>query len=130
MSLTDPPPDTLEFGDPRPADPSGDGTSSSGSPPWPCWPRRQPVWRWPLTPAPRHRAAARRPQRRAGERNLGHGGGPRHARWPREFGIAGPMGALHGEFVVPKQGGGYQTLVVQRGKVTLGLVVDHHREER
>jgi hypothetical protein len=34
------------------------------------------------------------------------------------FGVAGPMGALHGEFTVPKQGGGYQTLVVQRGKVT------------
>jgi hypothetical protein len=33
-------------------------------------------------------------------------------------GIEGPMGALHGQFVVPKQGGGYQTLVVQRGKVT------------
>jgi hypothetical protein len=32
-------------------------------------------------------------------------------------GIEGPMGALHGEFVVPKQGGGYQTLVVQQGKV-------------
>jgi hypothetical protein len=28
------------------------------------------------------------------------------------------MGALHGEFVVPKQGGGYQTLVVQRGAVS------------
>jgi hypothetical protein len=33
-------------------------------------------------------------------------------------GIEGPMAALHGEFVVPKQGGGYQTLVVQHGKVT------------
>lgn len=33
-------------------------------------------------------------------------------------GFAGPMGALHGEFVVPKQGGGYQTLVVQRGAVS------------
>jgi hypothetical protein len=33
-------------------------------------------------------------------------------------GIAGPMGALHGEFVVPKAGGGYQTLVVQRGAVS------------
>jgi hypothetical protein len=32
-------------------------------------------------------------------------------------GLAGPMGALHGEFVVPKQGGGYQTLVVQHGTV-------------
>jgi hypothetical protein len=34
------------------------------------------------------------------------------------LGIAGPMGALHGEFVVPKQSGGYQTLVVQRGAVS------------
>src|SRR3954462_6494679 len=33
-------------------------------------------------------------------------------------GLGGPMGALHGEFVVPKRGGGYQTLVVQRGTVT------------
>ena len=33
-------------------------------------------------------------------------------------GIDGPMGALHGQFVVPKQGGGYQTLVVQHGKAT------------
>jgi hypothetical protein len=33
-------------------------------------------------------------------------------------GIEGPMGALHGQFVVPKQGGGYQTLVVQHGTVT------------
>jgi hypothetical protein len=33
-------------------------------------------------------------------------------------GFAGAMGALHGEFVVPKQGGGYQTLVVQRGAVS------------
>jgi hypothetical protein len=33
-------------------------------------------------------------------------------------GLAGPLGALHGEFVVPKQGGGFQTLVVQRGSVS------------
>lgn len=33
-------------------------------------------------------------------------------------GIEGPLGALHGQFVVPKQGGGYQTLMVQHGKVT------------
>jgi hypothetical protein len=33
-------------------------------------------------------------------------------------GIEGPMGALHGQFVVPKQGGGYQTIVVQHGSVT------------
>ena len=35
-----------------------------------------------------------------------------------ELGFGGQMGALHGEFVVPKQGGGYQTLVVQRGAVS------------
>ena len=40
------------------------------------------------------------------------------------------MGALHGEFVVPKQGGGYQTLVVQRGKVTSVSSSTDHREER
>lgn len=27
-------------------------------------------------------------------------------------------GALHGEFVVPKDGGGYQTVATQRGEVT------------
>ena len=32
-----------------------------------------------------------------------------------EFGLGG---ALHGEFVVPKDGGGYQTIATQRGKVT------------
>jgi hypothetical protein len=32
-----------------------------------------------------------------------------------EFGIGG---ALHGEFVVPKDGGGYQTVATQRGSVT------------
>ncbi|MFL6075008.1 MAG: hypothetical protein ACJ73S_16540 [Mycobacteriales bacterium] len=43
----------------------------------------------------------------------GHlGGGPRFAPW------GGPGGALHGEFVVPKSGGGYQTVDTQHGKVT------------
>jgi hypothetical protein len=32
-----------------------------------------------------------------------------------EFGVGG---ALHGEFVVPKDGGGYQTIATQRGDVT------------
>jgi hypothetical protein len=32
-----------------------------------------------------------------------------------EFGLGG---ALHGEFVVPKDGGGYQTVATQRGEVT------------
>ncbi|TCC25219.1 hypothetical protein [Kribbella speibonae] len=41
----------------------------------------------------------------------GRGGfGPRG-----EFGLGG---ALHGEFVVPKDGGGYQTVATQRGEVT------------
>lgn len=30
----------------------------------------------------------------------------------------GPLGAVHGQFVVPKAGGGYQTIDTQRGKVT------------
>lgn len=34
------------------------------------------------------------------------------------FGGAGPLGAVHGQFVVPKQGGGYQTVDTQRGQVT------------
>jgi hypothetical protein len=47
------------------------------------------------------------------KRHMGMRGGPGFG-----GGLAGPMGALHGEFVVPKQGGGYQTLVVQRGTAT------------
>jgi hypothetical protein len=50
----------------------------------------------------------------AGDRN-GRRFGPGGLRGP---GLGGPMGALHGEFVVPKQGGGYQTLLVQRGTVS------------
>ncbi len=38
---------------------------------------------------------------------FGHGNG--------RFGLGG---ALHGEFVVPKDGGGYQTVATQRGQVT------------
>jgi hypothetical protein len=34
------------------------------------------------------------------------------------FGFGGPFGAVHGQFVVPKQGGGYQTIDTQRGQVT------------
>ncbi|GAB3825210.1 hypothetical protein [Kribbella italica] len=42
----------------------------------------------------------------------GPGGPGRHG----EFGLG--MGALHGEFVVEKEGGGYQTVATQRGEVT------------
>jgi hypothetical protein len=42
------------------------------------------------------------------------GGGPGGIGFP--FGLGG--GAVHGQFVVPKSGGGYQTVDVQRGKVT------------
>ncbi|HEY3558641.1 MAG TPA: hypothetical protein VGL05_14315 [Kribbella sp.] len=42
-------------------------------------------------------------------------GGPGRGGFRGEFGLGG---ALHGEFVVPKDGGGYQTVATQRGKVT------------
>ncbi|MBB6569372.1 hypothetical protein HPO96_11090 [Kribbella sandramycini] len=45
-----------------------------------------------------------------GEPGKGPGRGFGH---PGQFG-----GALHGEFVVPKEGGGYQTVATQRGEVT------------
>ncbi len=45
------------------------------------------------------------------------GFGPGFAGGP--FGFAGgPFGAIHGQFVVPKPGGGYQTVDTQRGSVT------------
>jgi hypothetical protein len=34
------------------------------------------------------------------------------------FGFGGLFGAVHGQFVVPKSGGGYQTIDTQRGSVT------------
>ena len=34
------------------------------------------------------------------------------------FGLGGVFGAVHGEFVVPKSGGGFQTIDTQRGSVT------------
>jgi hypothetical protein len=34
------------------------------------------------------------------------------------FGFGGPFGAVHGQFVVPRSGGGYQTIDTQRGAVT------------
>lgn len=40
---------------------------------------------------------------------------PGHPGGPARLGLAG--GALHGEFVVPKKGGGYQTVASQRGTV-------------
>ena len=43
----------------------------------------------------------------------GHGGRGRHGFGPMDGG-----GALHGEFVVKKKGGGYQTVATQRGEVT------------
>jgi hypothetical protein len=43
-----------------------------------------------------------------------------HQGRPGGFGSAfgGPVGAVHGQFVVPKSGGGYQTVDTQRGSVT------------
>ena len=37
---------------------------------------------------------------------------------PGKHAFAGPFGALHGEFTVPKDGGGYEKVAMQRGKVT------------
>ena len=34
------------------------------------------------------------------------------------FAFGGPFGAVHGQFVVPKSGGGYQPIDTQRGSVT------------
>jgi hypothetical protein len=34
------------------------------------------------------------------------------------IGFGGPFGAVHGQFVVPRSGGGYQTIDTQRGSVT------------
>ena len=52
----------------------------------------------------------------------GGGGGRGGMRGPGGFGrkgpMGGPMGAIHGEFVVPNGSGGYRTIDTQRGQVT------------
>ncbi|MFI6826623.1 hypothetical protein ACIBG5_05940 [Kribbella sp. NPDC050241] len=59
------------------------------------------------TPSPSPSASPSAPSNQPGPgKGLGHRG---------EFGMGG---ALHGEFVVPKDGGGYQTVATQRGEVT------------
>ena len=59
------------------------------------------------TPSPSPSASPSAPPNQPGP-----GQGLRHR---GEFGMGG---ALHGEFVVPKDGGGYQTVATQRGEVT------------
>jgi hypothetical protein len=127
MTPTDPiPPDTLEFAEPAPGGPfrrrnlvaglatvavlvavaTGVAMASTSTPSPSGSPSASPG-----TGTPKNGDAA--PDGR-GLRHKGFGpGGPGML-----GGIEGPMGALHGQFVVPKQGGGYQTLVVQQGKVT------------
>jgi hypothetical protein len=51
------------------------------------------------------------PSTEPGKPGGGPGGFGRH-------GMLGFVDALHGEFVVPKDGGGYQTIATQRGQVT------------
>lgn len=127
MTPTDPtPPDTLEFGEPAPGGPfrrrnlvaglatvavlaaaaTGVALASTSS---------TPSQSGSATASPNQKQEGAVPgpggRQRGGMRGgpgMEMGGGP---------GV-GPMGALHGEFVVPKQGGGYQTLVVQRGAVS------------
>lgn len=68
--------------------------------------------------APGHTAVSRTPagQAAATPRPMfPHG---RHLRFLGPLGAGAPFGALHGQFVVPKPGGGYQTVDMQRGKVT------------
>src|SRR5215831_6781035 len=43
---------------------------------------------------------------------------PRLGRPGGGMGFGAPFGAVHGQFVVPKAGGGYQTIDTQRGSVT------------
>jgi hypothetical protein len=51
----------------------------------------------------------------------GPGHGPHSRRFGFGLGLGGGMfGALHGQFVVPKSGGGYQTVDVQSGQVSDG----------
>ena len=52
------------------------------------------------------------------DQNQKPGGGPGRGGFGGFRGEFGLGGALHGEFVVPKDGGGYQTVAVQRGEVT------------
>jgi hypothetical protein len=63
----------------------------------------------PSTPSPTSPSAPSEPsERRLGGLRLGGHGIPGK----------GWFGALHGEFVVPRSGGGYETVAVQRGEVT------------
>jgi hypothetical protein len=129
MTPTDPTPtdDTLEFGEPAPAGPfrrrnllaglatvavlaaaaTGVALASTSSTPSPSGSA--------TSPSPGTQKQEGVVPGQDGRRGPGGGmrGGPGFG-----GGLAGPMGALHGEFVVPKQGGGYQTLVVQRGAVS------------
>src|SRR5262245_17766573 len=41
-----------------------------------------------------------------------------HQGRPGGLGFGGPFGAVHGQFVIPRSGGGYQTMDTQRGSVT------------
>ncbi|MCC5574711.1 hypothetical protein IMZ11_03550 [Microtetraspora sp. AC03309] len=43
---------------------------------------------------------------------------PTEGRGPGGHMMEGPLGAVHGELVIPKRGGGYQTVTTQTGKVT------------
>ena len=68
----------------------------------------------PLTATPTPSPAGSIP----GTRPYGPGGRfPGHGAYGGGFGL-GAFGALHGQFVVPRSGGGYQTEDTQRGSVT------------
>jgi hypothetical protein len=131
MTPTDPtPPDTLEFGEPAPARrfrrrsllaglatvavlaaaATGVALASDTPTPSPSGSTTSPGQGNQKQEGTPGKGLQRRGQGRGG---FGMRGGPGVG-----GGLAGPMGTLHGEFVVPKSGGGYQTLVVQRGTVS------------
>jgi hypothetical protein len=54
----------------------------------------------------------------SGRPGPGGPGRPGHRRFGAGIGFGGLFGAVHGQLVVPKSGGGYQTVDVQSGQVT------------
>ena len=73
-----------------------------------------------IPPGPRHPRAPRRPRRPRLPRRPGScpAAGSGYHRFGGGFGFGGLFGALHGQLVVAKPGGGYQTVDVQTGQVT------------
>jgi len=74
------------------------------------------------SPSPPPSPSGQQPAGRQAWHRFGHPGpgfGPGRFGPVGGFGsVGGLFGALHGQIVVPKAGGGYQTVDIQRGQVT------------